>query len=76
MVVIGRGRGAVLIGAPVIKGRGLLFSNSRMAERRGNIRVVVANFNLATDRLPLSFGFSHCCRSCAHAVLNVPNICT
>ena len=50
MVVIGRGSDTVLIGDPVIKGRGLLFLNSRMAESKGGtIRVVVANFNPATD---------------------------
>ena len=35
IVVIGRGSGTVLIGAQVIKGRGLFFLNSRMAERLG-----------------------------------------
>ena len=36
MVVIGRGNDTVLIGDPVIKGRGLLFLNSRRADARGN----------------------------------------
>ena len=38
MVVIGRGSDTVLIEDQVIKGRGLLFLNSRMADARGNLR--------------------------------------
>ena len=36
MVVIGMGSDTILIGDPVIKGRGLLFLNSRTADARGN----------------------------------------
>ena len=71
MVVIGRGSDTVLIGDPVIKGRGLLFLNSRMAESKGgNIRVVQPCYRPVASAfwlLPLLLT-----RLCgAHAVLNV-----
>ena len=53
MVVIGRGSDTVLINSITPGWR----------KQGGTIRVVVANFNLATDRLPPRFGFSRCCRS-------------
>ena len=75
MVVIGGEWNGVLIGARVIKGRSLLFLNSRMAERRGEPESCFGECHHRRDRLsPCVFCFPTSADPyyVAHAVLNIP----